>query len=89
MKTETNKTIKLSSKEAATLIVSLDYVVEKENEEINFFYEKLNGAGTTEDVRKWTNFIKKGKERITRLKSVAYKIADSEEIITHHLKHIS
>ena len=89
MKTELYKTIKLSVNEAATLMVAIDKFIEHENESINFFFEKLNSAGSTQDVREWTASIKSSKERITTLQKSAQKITDSEIITKHHLEHIS
>ena len=86
MKTELYKTINLSVNESATLLVMIDKQIEHEIESINFWFERLNGAGTTQDVREWTASIKNSKERLRALRSIQSNIIDSEVITKHHLE---
>lgn len=86
MKTELYKTINLSVNESATLLVVIDKQIEHEIESINFWFERLNGAGTTQDVREWTASIKNAKERLKALRSIQANIIDSEIITKHHLE---
>ena len=86
MKTELYKTINLSVNESATLLVIIDKQIEHEIESINFWFERLNGAGTTQDVREWTASIKNAKERLKALRSIQANIIDSELITKHHLE---
>tara|TARA_R100000995_G_scaffold1880_1_gene1293 strand:+ start:14081 stop:14347 length:267 start_codon:yes stop_codon:yes gene_type:complete len=86
MKTELYKTINLSVNESATLLVVIDKQIEHEIESINFWFEKLNGAGTTQDVREWTASIKNAKDRLKALRSIQANIIDSEIITKHHLE---
>ena len=86
MKTELYKTINLSVNESATLLVVIDKQIEHEIESINFWFERLNGAGTTQDVREWTASIKNAKERLKALRSIQANIIDSEIITNHHLE---
>ena len=86
MKTELYKTINLSVNESATLLVMIDKQIEHEIESINFWFERLNGAGTTQDVREWTASIKNAKERLKALRSIQANIIDSEVITKHHLE---
>tara|TARA_R100000655_G_scaffold25878_2_gene53409 strand:+ start:4196 stop:4462 length:267 start_codon:yes stop_codon:yes gene_type:complete len=86
MNTELYKTINLSVNESATLLVVIDKQIEHEIESINFWFEKLNGAGTTQDVREWTASIKNAKERLKALRSIQANIIDSEIITKHHLE---
>ena len=86
MKTELYKTINLSVNESATLLVMIDKQIEHEIESINFWFEKLNGAGTTQDVREWTASIKNAKDRLKALRSIQANIIDSEIITKHHLE---
>ena len=86
MKTELYKTINLSVNESATLLVVIDKQIEHELESINFWFEKLNSAGTTQDVRDWTASIKNAKERLKALRSIQANIIDSEIITKHHLE---
>lgn len=86
MKTELYKTINLSVNESATLLVMIDKQIEHEIESINFWFERLNGAGTTQDVREWTASIKNAKERLKALRSIQANIIDSEIITKHHLE---
>ena len=86
MKTELYKTINLSVNESATLLVMIDKQIEHEIESINFWFERLNGAGTTQDVREWTASIKNAKDRLKALRSIQANIIDSEIITKHHLE---
>ena len=86
MKTELYKTINLSVNESATLLVVIEKQIEHEIESINFWFERLNGAGTTQDVREWTASIKNSKDRLKALKSIQANIIDSELITKHHLE---
>ena len=86
MKTELYKTINLSVNESATLLVMIDKQIEHEIESINFWFERLNGAGTTQDVREWTASIKNAKDRLKALRSIQANIIDSEVITKHHLE---
>ena len=86
MKTELYKTINLSVNESATLLVMIDKQIEHEIESINFWFERLNGAGTTQDVREWTASTKNAKERLKALRSIQANIIDSEIITKHHLE---
>ena len=86
MKRELYKTINLSVNESATLLVVIDKQIEHEIESINFWFERLNGAGTTQDVREWTASIKNAKERLKALRSIQANIIDSEIITKHHLE---
>ena len=86
MKTELYKTINLSVNESATLLVVIEKQIEHEIESINFWFERLNGAGTTQDVREWTASIKNAKERLKALRSIQANIIDSEIITKHHLE---
>ncbi len=86
MKTELYKTINLSVNESATLLVMIDKQIEHEIESINFWFERLNGAGTTQDVREWTASIKNAKERLKALRSIQANIIGSEIITKHHLE---
>ena len=86
MKTELYKTINLSVNESATLLVMIDKQIEHEIESINFWFERLNGAGTTQDVRDWTASIKNSKDRLKALRSIQANIIDSELITKHHLE---
>ena len=86
MKTELYKTINLSVNESATLLVMIDKQIEHEIESINFWFEKLNGAGTTQDVREWTASIKNAKDRLKALRSIQSNLIDSELITIHHLE---
>ena len=63
MKTELYKTINLSVNESATLLVVIEKQIEHEIESINFWFERLNGAGSTQDVREWSAGIKNSKDR--------------------------
>ena len=86
MNTELYKTINLSVNESATLLVVIEKQIEHEIESINFWFERLNGAGTTQDVREWTASIKNSKDRLKALKSIQANIIDSELITKHHLE---
>ena len=86
MKTELYKTINLSVNESATLLVMIDKQIEHEIESINFWFERLNGAGTTQDVREWTSSIKNAKDRLEALRSIQSNLIDSELITKHHLE---
>ena len=86
MKSALYKTINLSVTESATLLVMIDKQIEHEIDSINFWFERLNGAGTTQDVREWTASIKNAKERLKALRSIQANIIDSEIITKHHLE---
>ena len=86
MKTELYKTINLSVNESATLLVVIEKQIEHEIESINFWFDRLKGAGTTQDVREWTASIKNAKERLKALRSIQANIIDSEIITKHHLE---
>jgi len=66
--------------------VVIEKQIEHEIESINFWFERLNGAGTTQDVREWTASIKNSKDRLKALKSIQANIIDSELITKHHLE---
>jgi hypothetical protein len=89
MKTELYKTINLSVNESATLLVVIEKQIEHEIESINFWFERLNGAGTTQDVREWSAGIKNGKDRLKALKSIQANIIETEMTTKHHLIHTS
>ena len=76
--TEIYKTIKLDSEQLAITMTALEKFIDEQNEQVNFYFEKLNGAGTTQDVREWTENIRKGKKRIKSVRPLLEQMAFNE-----------
>ena len=83
--TTTYKNLKLDTDQLAITITVLERFIIQEKESIQFFYEKLNGAGSTQDVREWTDSIKMSKNRVNKLNDVIAQIAGNELITKHTL----
>ena len=83
--TETYKNIKFNTEQRSITVKLLEEQVEKDNEYINFYYEKLNGAGSTKDVREWTEYITQFKNRINSVKIIIKQLKHNEYIIKHTL----
>lgn len=83
--TETYKNIKFNTEQRSITITLLEEQVEKDNEYINFYYEKLNGAGSTKDVREWTDYIREFKNRINSVNEIIKQLKHNEYIIKHTL----
>ena len=83
--TEIYKTIKLDSEQLAITMTALEKFIDEQNEQVNFYFEKLNGAGTTQDVREWTESIRKGKKRIKSVRPLLEQMAFNEFTTKHTL----
>ena len=76
--TKTYKNIEFDVDQLAITITTLEKFMEEQNDHINFYFEKLNGAGTTQDVREWTESIRKGKKRIKSVRPLLEQMAFNE-----------
>jgi hypothetical protein len=83
--TETYKNIKFNTEQRSITITLLEEQVQKDNEYINFYHEKLNGAGSTKDVREWTDYIREFKNRINSVNEIIKQLKHNEYIIKHTL----
>ena len=59
--------------------------INQEKESIQFFYERLNSSGSTQDVRDWTDSIRNSKEKISNLNKVLEQMLTNELITKHTL----
>lgn len=85
MNTELYKNLKLSVRESATLLVVIDKSIEHYNKNYNFFWDRLNGAGTEKQAKDWSDGIKHSRKRLKELNSIKAKIEESEVITKHQL----
>ena len=83
--TKVYKNIEFDTEQLAISITALEHFINAERESINFYFERLNGAGTTQDVKDWTNQIKASKNRIKNLKPLIEQMASNEFITKHTL----
>ena len=79
------KNIEFTTDQLAISITVLERFINQEKESIQFFYEKLNGAGSTQDVRDWTDTIHASKSRINNLNEIIEQMANNELITKHTL----
>ena len=83
--TKVYKNIEFDTEQLAISITALEHFINAERESINFYFERLNGAGTTQDVKDWTDQIKASKNRIKNLKPLIEQMASNQFITKHTL----
>ena len=83
--TKTYKNIEFDVDQLAITITTLEKFMEEQNDYINFYFEKLNGAGTTQDVRDWTASIKDLKKRMNVIEPLIKQMRANEFITKHTL----
>lgn len=77
------KKVKITIDEYSIIKTALENYIEKTEERVVFFTDKLNASKNTEEVRINNSYIKLAKENIANAKSSISKI-DSSELITEH-----
>mgnify|MGYP003652395790 CR=1 FL=1 len=87
MKTESYKNIKFSVNQLAVGIVAFEQFISKEEKDIVFFTEKLNGSNNIKEVEQFDSQIKSSRERVKEFKSLIGQMVDdnNEFIIKHQL----
>lgn len=83
--TKVYKNIEFDTEQLAISITALEHFINAERESMDFYFERLNGAGTTQDVKDWTNQIKASKNRIKKLKPLIEQMASNQFITKHTL----
>ena len=83
--TKVYKNIEFDTEQLAISITALEHFINAERESMDFYFERLNGAGTTQDVKDWTDQIKASKNRIKNLKPLIEQMASNEFITKHTL----
>ena len=83
--TKVYKNIEFDTEQLAISITALEHFINAERESMDFYFERLNGAGTTQDVKDWTNQIKASKNRIKNLKPLIEQMASNQFITKHTL----
>ena len=79
------KNIQLNDEQLPIVQMLIERYISQEKESIQFFYERLNSAGSTQDVRDWTDSIRNSKERIDTLNKVLKQMLTNETITKHTL----
>jgi len=79
------KNIQLNDEQLPIVQMLIERYISQEKESIQFFYERLNSAGSTQDVRDWTDSIRNSKERIDTLNKVLKQMLTNETITKHIL----
>ena len=79
------KNIQLNDEQLPIVQMLIERYINQEKESIQFFYERLNSAGSTQDVRDWTDSIRNSKERINTLNKVLKQMLTNETITKHTL----
>ena len=79
------KNIEFTTDQLAISITVLERFINQEKESIQFFYQKLNGAGSIQDVSDWTDTIHASKSRINNLNEIIKQMANNELITKHTL----
>jgi hypothetical protein len=83
--TKVYKNIEFDTEQLAISITALEHFINAERESMDFYFERLNGAGTTQDVKDWTDQIKASKNRIKNLKPLIEQMASNQFITKHTL----
>ena len=81
--TTTYKNIEMDDEQVPIVQMLIERYINQEKETIQFFYEKLNGAGSTQDVRDWTDAIQSGKSQIKKLNNILLQLLTNEKITKH------
>ena len=79
------KNIQLNDEQLPIVQMLIERYINQEKESIQFFYERLNSAGSTQDVRDWTDSIRNSKEKINTLNKVLKQMLINETITKHTL----
>ena len=77
--------IQMDEEQLPIVQMLIEKFIYKEKESIQFFYEKLNGAGSTKDVKDWTDAIRSGKSNVNNLNKVLKQMLTNEPTIKHNL----